>query len=87
MKAITIHSKLIDLQGQVIPSEESESLISQVKGILLLAGAGQISRSDAGARIRQLAWRISEDLKINDLDMSSGTDDMLLEKLPALLKA
>lgn len=85
MATVTLHSKLIDLQGQAIPVAESEKLIAQIRSILQMRNSGRISSEEAGTQIRQLAWKISEDLRLNELDLSAGSDESLMENLPSIL--
>lgn len=82
---MTLHSKLINLQGETISPEESENFLAQIQKILSLKNAGTISSAEAETRIRGAAWRIAEDLRLNDLDLSSGTDQALIEELPSLM--
>jgi hypothetical protein len=84
---LRLHSKLIELQGQIISAVERELVLTQMRGILFLRSAGRISISEAGARIRKTAWKIAEDLRINDLQLTSGSDQVLLEKLPKILQS
>jgi hypothetical protein len=87
MKTLKLHSKLIDLQGQVISKFESDRILSQIRKILDLRIAGRISVTETGARIREACWKIAEDLRIDGFDLSAGSDDLLVQELPQLLKA
>ncbi|MEZ0390950.1 MAG: hypothetical protein ACAH59_01960 [Pseudobdellovibrionaceae bacterium] len=83
---LKLHSKLIALQGQLISQLEGEKILNQLRKILALKDGGQITIAEACMRIRKTAWRIAEDLRLNDMDLSCGSDQILMEKLPVLLK-
>ncbi len=85
MTSLKLHSKLISLQGQIISAVERELVLTQMRAILFLRNAGRISISEAGARIRKTAWKIAEDLRLNELQLTTGSDQHLLEKLPKIL--
>lgn len=86
MNTTTFHSKLLDLQGQAVSGQEEELLLSQLRNILNLKRAGHLTNDQAAAEIRKLAWSIAEDLRMDDLDLSSGTDETLVEELPRILE-
>lgn len=86
MKTLTLHSKLIDLQGQIISAAEGERILAQIRKALDLIDTGEISLAEAGKSIRKAAWRIAEDLRINGLALSSGSDQSFIENLPQMLK-
>lgn len=71
----------------MISAVESEQILAQIKKILILKNAGQMSLKEAGTQIRKAAWRISEDLRINGIDLSTGSNQYLFEKLSHLIKA
>ena len=86
MTDLTFHSKLIDLQGETISATEKQSLLTKLREILFHTKSGQMTEHEAASQIRQTAWKVAEDLRINDLDLSSGSDESILENLPMLLK-
>jgi hypothetical protein len=86
MKTLKLHSKLIELQGQVISRFEGDNILSHLRRLLLMESMGQISKAETGSRIRQAGWKIAEDLQINGLAVSAGSDESLLHDLPILLK-
>lgn len=81
-----LHSKLLDLQGQIISKSEKDLFFVQLLKVLDLRSHGQISIAEAGARIRKSAWKIAEDLRLDGFALSSGTDQSLVDELPGLLK-
>lgn len=85
MKELNFHSKLRILQGQNISENEGRQFLSQLKGIFKLKEFGQITENEAGTLVRKAAWKIAEDLRLNNLDLSSGTTEELLIALPKLL--
>lgn len=86
MQNIQLTSKLRELQGQLISDVESEQVLSRIQQVLSLKKSGKLSDREAGTEIRKAAWTISEDLRLNGLDLSSGSNQILVEDLPALLK-
>ncbi|MEZ0390852.1 MAG: hypothetical protein ACAH59_01460 [Pseudobdellovibrionaceae bacterium] len=87
MKAMNFNSKLMELQGDLLSERESEQILNRLREILSLKRLGQLSFLEAGTQIRQTAWKVAEDLRLNDLDLSTETDQILLEKLPELLES
>lgn len=87
MKTLKLHSKTFELLGQIVSEMETKTLLEQLRKILDLRHSNQISVAEAGKRIRQAAWRISEDLQLNDLALSSGRDNSLMDGLPSMLRA
>jgi hypothetical protein len=71
----------------MISELEEKNFFSQVLKILGLRKAGEISISEAGTKIRKAAWKIAEDLRLNDLALTAGTDQFLTENLLLMLKA
>lgn len=86
MKTLILHSKLIELQGQVISRLEGDAILAQLRKLLFLKSTGKLSGAETSARIRQACWKIAEDLRINGLALSAGSDASLLHDLPLLLK-
>lgn len=86
MKALNLYSKLRELQGEIITETEKTFLFSQLKKILELRLAGEMTVSEAGKQIRKLAWKIAEDLHLNELPLGTGSDQLLVERLPLLIK-
>jgi len=87
MNIITFTSKLRELQGHLISAVESEQILAKIKKILFLKRSGKISDLEAGTQIRKESWKVSEDLRVNGIDLGAGSNQNLFDKLPHLLES